>query len=63
MLDRLLHYSTTINIRGESYRLREKRRAGVFHDLSAKPVKASPSASQKIQGAGQSESDSRYDGL
>lgn len=34
MLDRLLHYSTTINIRGESFRLREKRRAGVFHDLS-----------------------------
>src|SRR5437899_12884215 len=27
MLDRLLHYSTTINIRGESYRLREKRKA------------------------------------
>jgi DNA replication protein DnaC len=34
MLDRLLHYSTTINIRGESYRLREKRKAGVFHDLT-----------------------------
>jgi DNA replication protein DnaC len=33
MLDRLLHVSTTINIRGESYRLREKRHAGVFHDL------------------------------
>lgn len=27
-LDRLLHRSTVINIRGESYRLREKRRAG-----------------------------------
>ncbi len=34
MLDRLLHVSTTINIRGESYRLREKRQAGVFPDLS-----------------------------
>ena len=33
ILDRLLHVSTTINIRGQSYRLREKRRAGVFHDL------------------------------
>ena len=33
MLDRLLHVSTTINIRGQSYRLREKRQAGVFHDL------------------------------
>jgi len=63
MLDRLLHYSTTINIRGESYRLREKRKAGVFHDLGAKPVKSSPSSSPKTQGEGQSEINSRYDGL
>jgi DNA replication protein DnaC len=62
MLDRLLHYSTTINIRGESYRLREKRKAGVFHDFSAKPVKGSPS-SQKTQGERQSEINSRYEGL
>ena len=33
ILDRLLHFSTTINIRGQSYRLREKRKAGVFHEL------------------------------
>jgi DNA replication protein DnaC len=33
ILDRLLHASTTVNIRGQSYRLREKRRSGVFHDL------------------------------
>ena len=33
MLDRLLPFSTTINIRGQSYRLREKRQAGVFTDL------------------------------
>lgn len=33
ILDRLLHHSTTINIRGESYRLKEKRRAGVFQKL------------------------------
>ena len=63
MLDRLLHYSTTINIRGESYRLREKRKAGVFHDLGAKPVKGNPSSSQKTQGEGQSEIHSRYEGL
>lgn len=31
ILDRLLHHSTTINIRGESYRLKDKRKAGVFH--------------------------------
>lgn len=35
ILDRLLHASTTVNIRGESYRLREKRQAGVFPDLAA----------------------------
>jgi hypothetical protein len=28
-----LHSSTTINIRGQSYRLREKRKAGVFTEL------------------------------
>lgn len=32
-LDRLLHRSTTITIRGESYRLKEKRRAGLFQRL------------------------------
>ena len=30
ILDRLLHHSTTINIKGESYRLKEKRKAGVL---------------------------------
>ena len=30
MLDRLLHHSQVLNIRGESYRLREKKRAGLF---------------------------------
>lgn len=30
ILDRLLHHSTTLNIRGESYRLKDKRRAGVI---------------------------------
>jgi DNA replication protein DnaC len=34
ILDRVLHHSTTINIRGQSYRLREKRQAGIFHDLT-----------------------------
>lgn len=29
ILDRLLHHSTTINIKGESYRLKEKRKAGL----------------------------------
>jgi DNA replication protein DnaC len=29
ILDRLLHHSTTLNIRGESYRLKDRRRAGL----------------------------------
>ena len=29
ILDRLLHHSTTINIKGESYRLKKKRKAGL----------------------------------
>jgi DNA replication protein DnaC len=29
-LDRLLHRATIINIKGESYRLEDKRKAGLF---------------------------------
>jgi DNA replication protein DnaC len=35
ILDRLLHHSITINIKGESFRLKEKRRAGLL-DKSAR---------------------------
>lgn len=34
VLDRLLHYSTTLNIKGESYRLKEKRKAGLLGKTS-----------------------------
>jgi len=34
ILDRLLHHSITINIRGESYRLREKLKAGVLGNFA-----------------------------
>jgi DNA replication protein DnaC len=45
ILDRLLHHSHVISIRGESYRLREKKRAGLFGspaqaEKPAKPAKA-----------------------
>jgi DNA replication protein DnaC len=30
ILDRLLHHATTVNIKGDSYRLREKRKAGLL---------------------------------
>ena len=37
LLDRLLHHSHVINIRGESYRLREKRQAGCSPPTSCYP--------------------------
>jgi DNA replication protein DnaC len=47
-LDRLLHRCTVINIRGDSYRLREKRLAGVFPD---DPNRANESAENGAQPA------------
>lgn len=35
VLDRLLHHSTTVNIRGESYRLKERRKAGLLTPAQA----------------------------
>jgi DNA replication protein DnaC len=40
ILDRLLHHSTTLNIRGESYRLKERKKAG----LLSSPVTAQEAA-------------------
>ena len=43
VLDRLLHHSHALNIRGESHRLREKRQAGLFPSqrrLNAAPEEA-----------------------
>jgi len=41
ILDRLLHHSTTLNIKGESYRLKEKRKAGMLgKPLPEKEVEA-----------------------
>ncbi len=37
VLDRLLHASTTINIKGESYRLKEKRKAGLLGRTPQQP--------------------------
>ena len=49
ILDRLLHHSTTINIRGESYRLKDRKRAGLLAPregeggaFSAAPASATP---------------------
>jgi DNA replication protein DnaC len=41
ILDRLLHHATTLNIKGESYRLKEKRKAGLLgRSANAKPPQA-----------------------
>lgn len=40
ILDRLLHHSHVITIRGDSYRLREKRRAGIFNSANLNLEKA-----------------------
>ena len=36
ILDRLLHHATTLNIKGESYRLKEKRKAGLLGHSASK---------------------------
>ncbi len=39
ILDRLLHHSHIVTIRGESYRLREKRRSGLLQKAApAQPI-------------------------
>jgi DNA replication protein DnaC len=42
ILDRLLHHSTTLNIKGESFRLKEKRRAGLLEQPKPEPDKEEP---------------------
>jgi hypothetical protein len=37
-LDRLIHRCTVVNIRGDSYRLKEKRAAGTGKDEEPKPA-------------------------
>lgn len=41
ILDRLLHHATTINIKGESFRLKEKKKAGLIGH-PAKPQETTP---------------------
>lgn len=44
ILDRLLHHSTTVNIRGHSYRLQQKRKAGVFSEFADDPKEGADTA-------------------
>jgi DNA replication protein DnaC len=43
ILDRLLHHSHVVTIRGDSYRLREKRRSGLFRPRAGGTLPALPS--------------------
>jgi DNA replication protein DnaC len=52
ILDRLLHHSTTINIRGESYRLKERKRAGLFATVPPTAMEAAPKRNVTLQEAG-----------
>ena len=44
ILDRLLHHSHVLTIRGDSYRLREKRRSGLLKGALAEPDTAAKKA-------------------
>ena len=37
ILERILHHATTVNIKGESYRLKEKRKSGLLSRQSDDP--------------------------
>ena len=51
ILDRLLHHSTTVNIRGESYRLKERKRAGLFASVPPATMEAAPKRNVTLQEA------------
>ncbi len=36
VLDRLLHHATTLNIRGDSYRMKERKKAGLLGTLESR---------------------------
>ena len=44
MLDRILHHATVVQISGESYRLKDKRRAGI----TARPAKTKEPTDEKV---------------
>ncbi len=54
ILDRLLHHSHVLNIRGESYRLKDKRRAGLLVGSQALSQTTEPGHSNPNEGVGQS---------
>jgi DNA replication protein DnaC len=49
ILDRLLHHSTTVNIRGESYRLKERRKAGLIPSSDPPQPEAQAAVAQALR--------------
>jgi DNA replication protein DnaC len=49
ILDRLLHHSTTVNIRGESYRLKERRKAGLIPSAEPSRPDAEAAVTQALR--------------
>jgi DNA replication protein DnaC len=52
ILDRLLHHSTTINIRGDSYRLRERKKAGLVGSILGHSEAAQPESGLRARESG-----------
>lgn len=48
ILDRLLHHSTTLNIKGESYRLKDKRKAGIVPGIIQQQEDSDDTDTQKL---------------
>jgi len=49
ILDRLLHHSTTLNIRGESYRLKERKKAGLVSVPAVCPPASTSLSSSSVR--------------
>ena len=50
VLDRLLHHSTTINIRGDSYRMKERKKAGLHSTLESREAAVNGTTSTALKG-------------
>ena len=50
VLDRLLHHSTTINIRGDSYRMKERKKAGLHSSLESREAAVNGTTSTAMKG-------------
>lgn len=49
ILDRLLHHSTTVNIRGDSYRLKERKKAGLLPTVQAAQTNRQPDRGRRTE--------------